>query len=121
MKPAEFCAAAEAKAWDFIRSLDYSQLREVETCRGIGWSKFLVKNTACTFIVMCMSDGIVMSTFTDLNPTVLEKDYYTFSAEDDHARVLEQFGEYLNLAWSQSLARPRHTKLFGAAWPAQET
>lgn len=116
-KKSDFFHSLDNSVWDFIRQLDRDDLSGLELTQGTGWSRYLLKNRACSIAIVTMQDGILLSAWTDLNPTVRELDYYTYQEQDDHDAIIRGFLDFLTVLWTDSLERERHVRLFGIRWP----
>ena len=116
-RKSDFFRQLDNSVWRFVQQLDRTDLSGLELTQGTGWSRYLLKNRACSIAVVTMQDGILLSAWTDLNPTVRELDYYTYQEQDDTDAVISGFLEFLSSLWSDSLTRERHVRLFGVHWP----
>ena len=116
-KKSDFFRQLDNSVWGFVQQLDRTDLSGLELTQGTGWSRYLLKNRACSIAVVTMQDGILLSAWTDLNPTVRELDYYTYQEQDDTDVIISGFLEFLSSLWSDSLIRERHVRLFGVRWP----
>lgn len=116
-KKSDFFRQLDNSVWGFVQQLDRTDLSGLELTQGTGWSRYLLKNRACSIAVVTMQDGILLSAWTDLNPTVRELDYYTYQEQDDTDAIISGFLEFLSSLWLDSLTRERHVRLFGVRWP----
>ena len=116
-KKSDFFRQLDNSVWGFVQQLDRTDLSGLELTQGTGWSRYLLKNRACSIAVVTMQDGILLSAWTDLNPTVRELDYYTYQEQDDTDVIISGFLKFLSSLWSDSLTRERHVRLFGVRWP----
>ena len=69
-KKSDFFRQLDNSVWGFVQQLDRTDLSGLELTQGTGWSRYLLKNQACSIAVVTMQDGILLSAWTDLNPTV---------------------------------------------------
>ena len=116
-KDSTFYPMLDAAIWSFVCGLTRQEVMGLELIQGTGWSKYVLKNKACTVTILSMPDGILLTSWTDLNPTVRELDYYTRQDGDDYEAVVSRFVQFLTTLWADSIARERLVRLFGVCWP----
>lgn len=112
-----FYEQSDKAIWDFVREKTRRELRNLQIVQGNLWSKYIISNNVCTIIVMPFSEGLLITCFTDMNPTIRELDYYTRQDDDDYESVIKDFIAFLTDIWQDSLSHERRTRLFGIRWP----